>query len=333
MPCSRGLTVIENLESLASRFFSTVGIVEPAAYRTIEVLLDERAQTNFGGRERLLLAFSPETFHENSEAELVTFGSSFLDTMAEVATLNGNALHLYLNGLQPTTGRTLEKVRGQARIPGHLVEAGEEQLLMFHHALFHFKILLTGEEREEFFQDLMVDLHTGWTASQINEQSLRLFASGELILKREMSLHFSLVQAYRVAREKLSEEIAPRVKQYQEVLQTAYQVEQKQVTEHYQTLIARITAGKTHKGADPERQDAKIEATRADLELRLEDLEKRYGLGLEINLVQFALVSYQKAVVPLRLQQGKEIRPGIAIWDSLTRQGYISELSLSPDGR
>jgi hypothetical protein len=326
------LPVVEDLGSLASRFFATVGIVEPAGYRTIEVLLDERAQANFGGRERLLLAFSPETFHENPEAELVTFGSSFLDTMAEIATLRGNAIHFYLNGLQPTTGRTLEKVRGQARIPGHLVEAGEEQLLLFHHGLFRFKVSLTGEEREEFFQDLLVDLHTGWTTSQINEQSLRLWASGEPALKREMSLHLSLARANQVARDKLREEIGPRVRQYQEDLQTAYQAEQKQVTEHYQTMIARIVAGKTRKGADPERLEAKIQATRADLELRLQDLEKRYGLGLEINLVQLALVSYPKAAVPLRLQRGKEIRPGLAIWDSLTRQGYISELSLLPEG-
>ena len=112
----------ENLESLASRFFATVGIVEAAGYHTIEVLLDERAETSFGGRERLRLAFSPEAAHEHSDAELVTYGSSFLDNMTELATARGRTAHLYLNGLNPTVGRTLEKVRGQARIPGHLAE-------------------------------------------------------------------------------------------------------------------------------------------------------------------------------------------------------------------
>jgi hypothetical protein len=72
--------------------------------------------------------------------------------------------------------------------------------------------------------------------------------------------------------------------------------------------------------------DARVRATRADLELCLHDLEKRYRLGMEIKLIQLALLSYLKAVVPLRLQQGKEIRSGMAIWDSLTRQGYIAQL-------
>jgi len=281
-------------------------------------------QPYFGQHEHLKLSFSPEAVHEQADAELITYGCSFLDTMAEVATLKGNAVHLYLDMLNPTTGRTLEKVRGQSRISGHLLEAGEEQLRLFHHALFRFKIALIGEEREEFFRDVAVDLHTGWATSQIADQSLRLYVSGKTLARREMSLRLSLSQAYRTAQEKLQEELSPQIKTAQESLKAAYQAEQKQVSEHYETLILKTEAGKTHKGADPERLAARVRATRADLELRLQDLEKRYHLGLEINLTQLALVSYLKATVPLRLQYGKEIKPGIAIWDSLARQGYIA---------
>ena len=103
-------------------------------------------------------------------------------------------------------------------------------------------------------------------------------------------------------------------------------IEQKQVSEHYQTMIARIEDGKIHKGSDPEHLNARIRAIHADQELRLQDLEKRYRLVIEITLTQLALVSYLKAAVPLRLQQGKEIRSGMAIWDSFTRQGYVTEI-------
>ena len=326
IPFSGRLPVVENLESLASRFFATVGIVEPAGYHAIEVLLDERAQTSFGGRERLRLAFSPEAAHEHSDAELVTYGSSFLDTVTELATARGNTVHMYLNGLNPTVGRTLEKVRGQVRIPGHLLEVGEEQLLLFHHALFDYKVSLIGEEREEFFQNVMVDLHTGWTSSRIDEQSLRLCVSGQPGATREMNLLLSMVQSYHAAQEKLREDLVPQIKLHEEELKIACQVEQKQVSEHYQTMIARIEDGKIHKGSDPEHLNARIRAIHADQELRLQDLEKRYRLVIEITLTQLALVSYLKAAVPLRLQQGKEIRSGMAIWDSFTRQGYVTEI-------
>jgi hypothetical protein len=304
--------VAENLESLVSR--------------TIDVLLDEPAQPYFGGRENLKLAFSPEAFHEHPDAELVTYGSSFLDTLEALANVRGNTTHLYLYGLNPTMGRTLEKVRGQVRLPGHLMEAGDEGLLLFHHAFFRFKVSLIGEEREEIFQEKAVDLHTGWTTTGINEQSLRLFTTGEPLVKRELAFHFSLAEAYQTAKEKLIEDLLPQIKASQENLTAAYLVERKQVSEHYEALIAKIVSGKTHKGADMERLDAKTRATRTDLELRLQDLEKRYRLGLEIKLNQLAIVSYLKAAVPLRLQQGKVTRPFIAIWDSLTRQGYIAGL-------
>ena len=319
----------ENLESLARRFLSTVGVTEPAGYQTIDVLLDERAQPFFGGRDHLQLAFSPEAAREHPEAELVTYGSSFLDTMAEVALFGGRALHLYLNGLSPTTGRTLEKVRAQTRLPGRLLEAGKEQVLQFHHAFFRFKVTLTGEEREELFQDIAVDLHTGWTTAGMDTRTLRICISGEVVTRKELSLRLSLGQAYLAAVRRLEEEMAPQVKAYEEDLKAALQADRKQVTEHYEALIARMEASKTHKGAEPERLEAKIQATQADLGLRIQDLEKRYRLGREITLMQLALVSYPKAVVPLRLQQGKEIKAGAAIWDSLVRQGYIGGINTS----
>jgi hypothetical protein len=101
---------------------------------------------------------------------------------------------MYLNGLNPTIRRTLKKVRGQVRIPGHLLEVGEEQLLLFHYALLDFKVSLIGDEREELFQNVMVDLHSGWTSSRIDEQSLRLCNSGQPVAKRGMNLILSMAQ-------------------------------------------------------------------------------------------------------------------------------------------
>ena len=40
-----------------------------------------------------------------------------------------------------------------------------------------------------------------------------------------------------------------------------------------------------------------------------------------------ACQSYPKAAVPLSLQQGKEVRSGLAVWDSLTHEGYFAFLS------
>jgi hypothetical protein len=326
MPFLARWWVTDGIAGLANRFFATVGLVEPAGYLAIEALLDESVQPYFGGRGYLLLAFSPEAAYEHAHAELLTYGSPLLDVMAEVATARGNAIHFYLNSVQPTTGRTLEKVRAQIRLPGHLLETGEERLMMFHHALFRFKVSLTGEEREELFRDVVVDLHTGWATLQFDEQALRFYNAGERAVCPELRLGYGLRQAYQTATEKLGRSMVAQVNTHEEQIRRACRAEQRQVVEHYQAMIARLEGGKTRKGADPERIDAKVRATRTDQELRLKDLERRYRLIREITLTQMALVSYLKATVPLRMQQGKEVKPGVAIWDSLVREGYLAPL-------
>ncbi len=316
----------DTLEPLVSRFLGTVGIVENAGYRVIEVLLDEQVQPHFSGREHLKLAFSPEAFHEHPDAELVTYGSSFLDTLDTLANIRGSTTQLYLNGLNPTRGRTLEKVLAQIRMPGHIMETGEEQLLLFHHAFLRFKVSLIGEERQEMFIEKAVDLHTGWTTTGVNEQTLHLLIEGVTQARKELALRLSLAHAYQAAVKELLKDMFLLIKSSQENLTNAFHIERKQVIEHYEALILKIESGKNHKGADLERLDSKARATRADLELRLKDLEKRYRLGLELKLSQIALVSYPKAVVPLLLKQGKDVHPFAAIWDSLTRQGYIAQV-------
>jgi hypothetical protein len=313
----------DNLESLVSRLLSTVGIVEPAGYHTAEVLLDKSAQPFFNGRESLLLAFSPQAIHENPDAELVTYGCSFLDTLNSLAKTRGQTAWLKLNGLRPTTGRTLEKVRAQVRMPGHLLESGSDRLYLFHHLYFRFKIVLTGEEREEFFKEALVDLHTGWTTTQIDVASWRLYLQGESLTAGETPLIFSPLQAYQSAVGTIHRGIIPLVNTRRNDIERALEAARHQVNEHYDSLLLKIESRKTHKGGDPQQLEDRAKATRADRDLRLQDLARRYVLGLEMHITQIALLSYLKAATPLRLQQGKAVQNALAVWDSLSCQGYF----------
>ena len=60
---------------LSNRFFASVGLVEPAGYHAIEVVLDDRVRQHFGGRDHLVVAFSPDAARETPNAELLTYGS------------------------------------------------------------------------------------------------------------------------------------------------------------------------------------------------------------------------------------------------------------------
>ena len=97
--------------------------------------------------------------------------------------------------------------------------------------------------------------------------------------------------------------------------------------QHHQSTVENLEASKGRRGANLGSIEDKIQSTMLDRKRRLEDVERKYRLGIEVALVQMAVVSYPIIVVPLRLQQGKDQRLGVAAWDPLVHQGYFYPLS------
>jgi hypothetical protein len=320
------LAVSNRLDDLAQRFFSTVGLVEPTGYQVTEVLLDDGVKQHFGGRDYLRFTSSVEVAREDGQVEVLAYGSALLESLTEAALAQGYAGQFYLRGLNLTTGRTLEKVRRQTRIPGRIVEAGPEEAFLHHHSAFRFKVALVADSREESFDDVVVDLHSGWATTKLEKAALHLYGSQEPEVFPETPVVSTLGEACSRALEVRQGAIASRVQAKQMSLHTAASEEKGLTINHYQTIIQRLEAGKGRKGANVERIDDKIRGTLLDQDRRLEDLERKYRLGVEVTLVQLAIVSYPKVVVPLLLQQGKDQRPGMAVWDPLIHEGYFYHL-------
>ncbi|MEN8905267.1 MAG: hypothetical protein ABF289_04855, partial [Clostridiales bacterium] len=76
--------VTEVLESIG-------GIVEPIEYALVEAIVPENYEYIFNGKSSTLLSFDYEVQQENVESEFVTFGSSILNSIIELA--NKNALY------------------------------------------------------------------------------------------------------------------------------------------------------------------------------------------------------------------------------------------------
>ncbi len=323
--------MVSSLEHTALRFFNKVGLVEPTGYRTIEVLLQDSVQSYFDGQDYLLLTFSSEVARENPEAQLLSYGSPLLDSMTEASLALGDAAHIYLNGLHLSRGRTLEKVRQHVRIPGHVLEVGKEQPYLYHHALFRFKVSLVADIQEEAFYDVAVDLHSGWTTMKLEESMLHLYGSQEPEVFPETNVELGLDDACSSALDELRKEIAPLVQTKELALASEARSEKIQVAQHYQSMVERLEAGRSRKGANLERIEDRIRSTMLDRGKRLEDVDRKYRLGVEVSLVQLAVVSYPKIAVPLRVQQGKDQTLGLAAWDSLIHSGYFHILSQPAD--
>jgi hypothetical protein len=325
--------VSERLDDLARTFFATVGLVESGGYQVTEVLLHDRVREHFGGRDYLRFTPSREVAREDAQAEVLTFGSTLLEAMTRAAVALGQTGHFYLEGVNLTTGRTLEKVRQHTRIPGHVLEAGVEEPYLHHHAVFRFKVALVAEAREESFENVAVDLHSGWVTTALEKAALEVHGPPKSEVLPETAVVLTLSDACRLALEARRGAIASRVRERQLSLRPAATEERSQITDHYQTIIWRLEAAKTRKGANRGRIDDKIRAAALDQQRRLQDLDRKYQVSVEVSLVQMAVVSYPKVAVPLMVQQGKELRPGMAVWDPLVHEGYFHFLRLDSESR
>ncbi len=314
--------VVDSLETTALEFFSNVGVVEDSGYRTVEVLLDDPVQEFFEGHDHLVLTFSSEVARENPAAQLLSFGSPLLQSMTDASLALGEAAHLYLSGLSLSTGRTLEKVQQHARIPGRVLSVGQEEPYLYHHGLFRFKVSLAAESQEEAFYDLAVDLHSGWTSTKLDEATLRLHASNEPEVFPETRVALELQDAYTRGLGEVEKAIVDWVNNREFSLGNLARTEKAQVAQHYDAMVRRLEASKTRKSANLERIDDRVRSTLADREKRLEDVERKYRLDVEISRVQLAVVSYPKVSLPLLVQQGKEETLAVAAWDSLVHDGY-----------
>lgn len=311
------------MDDLARRFFGSVGLVESAGYEITEVLLGGQARAYFRGRDYLRYTTSTEVAREDPTAEVLTYGSALLESMTEAALALGSSCHLYLQGFGLTTGRTLEKVRQRTRIPGRIAETGREEPFLYHHAAFRLKVALAADAREETFDDVAVDLHSGWATAGVRTASLQAYAGKEAPLYPETPVVLTLGEACARALGALQRPIESRVQARQAPLLAAAAEEKAQVLHHYETIIQRLEAGKSRKGANVERIDDKVRSTLLDRDRRLEDVERKFRLAVEVTAVQAAIVSYPKVAMPLLVQQGKDLRPGMAVWDPLVHEGYF----------
>jgi hypothetical protein len=170
---------------------------------------------------------------------------------------------------------------------------------------------------------VVVDLHSGWTTMKLEEAVLRLYASAEPVVLPETPVGLSLKEACSTALEEVGMSIVPWVQTRRKSLELAAAEEKAQVVQHYRGIVDSLESSKGRKGANLARIEDKIQSALEDRERRLTDVVRKYRLGVEVALMQMAVVSYPKVAVPLRLQRGRDQRLGVAVWDPLVHQGYF----------
>ncbi len=151
--------------------------------------------------ELLQVTFDPEALPEHPKAQLASFGSPLIDRLLGDAAKRWGAAHFYRIGLNWHVQDLHTRVSRSVLLPpGTELRIERVRALNFPQAVFWFKAVFSGDQKQEEILPIGIDLHYRREVRQLEP----LLAEGRLSTNPEAMLaeakHAGLAAGYRTAR-------------------------------------------------------------------------------------------------------------------------------------
>jgi len=283
--------------------------------------------------ELLRVTFDPEALPEHPRAQLASFGSPLIDRLLGDATKRWNAVQLYRIGLNLHVQDLHERVSRTVLLPpGVELRIERVRAMNFPQAVFWFKAVFSGDQKQEEILPIGLDLHYQREVRQL--ESLlgdgRLSTSPETLLAE--ARHAGLLSGYRTARDHVLRTVTSlangRRREWAGRLER--QIER---TAHYYAQLREETDGyarrsqfrsrKPEAGSSEDDSAARAatrrEAIDREQSLRIAELRQRSSVRVEINLVSVMLVEQPKLqIAAAATVKERCVRRLDLVWDPLS---------------
>ncbi|MFQ6044195.1 MAG: hypothetical protein ACE5PV_25355, partial [Candidatus Poribacteria bacterium] len=242
-------------------------VIEFPSYNYAEALIPDELSDYFEGESYFKLAFDFDVARRHEDAEFVTFGSYFLDRLTHVARQQGLAGIRHISTGEININGIEQKLRGKIIFKGCKSAFLAAIPMLYHYALFNFKVSYISDDKVEGIQKVLVNLNT----NLVDEAMSDAIESAILIDKPDIGYpseeRHSIYEAYQAAMAYLEEHIQPKIQEFEAALKKRLQREKKQVEEYYETLSAELREKREKVKDDPEKAkvfDAKLQVNEID---------------------------------------------------------------------
>jgi hypothetical protein len=305
------------------------GLVEPPAYGIHEILLPDEVAARWGVEPIQRLVFTPETSDPGVTA--ITYTHPLVETIVEELrqqTANGmffiNNVRLEKPGLYAAIEKAF--VLPNARL--FPVHGAIERQRMYHLVRFNFKASLISDEKRELILPVWMNVQGGYAVQPAEierlaildlENQSRHLLPAEPTWTTGAALSPGVLNALlERARQSALIALAPNLAGLQKRLQRFLELDRARLTEYYDDLIK--DAEKRLRNAEAERHpalEAKLVAIRGERQSKLADVEQKYLLRVELELVNLAVLAQPKLdlLVEIKKRTGSVQRR--AVWDPL----------------
>jgi len=313
------------------------GIVGPPAYGVYEVLLPGEVTRRWNQPSYQRLAFADEAPAETAATEdvsIVSYGHPLLETLIEETRSERTCMLAFINDLRLDKRGLLTLARQTLAFPNarlSAVPSKSESAALCHYVRFNFKAALVTDEKRERLVSVVMDAQAGFAIPELAraEQIARLEeepTSGHLPTAPVRWLPGNQPLSRVVLDELLERATHAAVDELAKPLETL----RRRAARHLELDGARLTAyyddmardlqRRLQRSTDPARRAAlenKLTATQAEREAKLADIEAKYHLRVELELINLQVIGQPKILLPVKIANRPAKVERTVIWDPL----------------
>jgi hypothetical protein len=307
------------------------GVVEPPAYGVYDVLLPDVVAAQLGIDP--LQRFGFDESAASNGVTLLSYSHPLVERMMEAARAVPACARFYITDVRlDKTGLAALARNGLSFPNANLVEVPHtlEARAMFRYVRFNFKAALISDEKREQLVSVLMDAQTGAAVDDFSATEAHRLAETPVFTQLPPApapwtaapdplapepFRALLDRAARAAVEGLGAAITPLEKRAARHLEL-----DRARLETYYAGLERDLERRLKRAEDEARRanlESKLAATRADHAAKLADVEAKYHLRVEMDLINLAIIAQPKIMLPVRIENRQAGVTRVVAWDSL----------------
>ncbi|MDI6768069.1 MAG: hypothetical protein QMD04_00155 [Anaerolineales bacterium] len=334
-----------SLEELVLGYCRQVGgLVEPPAYGIYETLLPDEVAARWGVAAHQRFTFSAEA---ETESTFLHYGHALVETIVNelrLQTANGrffiNNVRLEKPGLYAIIEKAISisnaklfPVTTNAPLPGAVEQRGAFVVARLHHYVrFNFKVSLISDEKRELILPVWMDVQGGYAIRGDEIEGRAILDMEGQFQQLEPAAPFWMdgkplapkvfAALLERARKSVADELGDTLAGLQKRLRRFLELDRARLNEYYADLLKDVERRlqKADVSTAIERRpalEAKRAAIIAERQSKLEDVEQKYHLRIQLELLNVAVIAQPKLDLTVEIRKRAVTVKRVATWDPL----------------
>ena len=311
-------------------YFRQVGaLVEPPAYGAYEVLLPDEAAGRWGISPHQKIVF--DAARQQNGVTFLHYGHALIETIVEE--LRGQSANgqFFINNVRPDKPGLPSEIEKAFSLPNakiFFIPAEKEKVRHHHYVRFNFKVSLVADEKRELVLPVWMDLQNGYPVSGVEIERLGILdeenqflhvLSAPAFWNNEPALSPKTLSALlERARQAVPHELGETLSNLQKRLARFLELDRARLNDYYAGLLK--DAQRRLQKADEERRstlETKVTVINTERESKLLDVEQKYHLRIQLELVNLAIIGVPKLDLMVEIHKRTSTVKRTVTWNPL----------------